>query len=63
MNIFPMCVTFVSAALVTGTVPIGYEIPNGQEIGHAFYCPQLAPNEITLDTNKNAIDYLRHPAR
>ena len=56
-------ISLLAAALVTGSVPIGYDIPIGQEIGHAFYCPRLVPNEITLDTNKNAVDYLRQPVR
>ena len=59
MNILPIGISFLSAALLTGAVPRGYDIPTEQEIGHVFYCPEETLSENTHDTKQYAIQYLR----
>ena len=59
MNILPIGISFLSAALLTGAVPRGYDMPTEQEIGHVFYCPEETLSENTHDTKQYAIQYLR----
>jgi hypothetical protein len=49
MNILPIGISFLSAALLTGTVPSGYDIPTEPEIGHVFACPLIMVCENTIE--------------